>query len=411
MMTLDDIDLTRLPEREGLFPHDWFTLLRREAPVWYHPHVAGVPELEGQGFWVVSRHEDLRTVSQDWERFSSERKGVFVRDDFSGQLGVNMMLTDPPLQTRMRNLVNKAFTPRACKRLEENVRKRSRSLIERVSEQGSCEFVYDVAAEIPVSVIADILGVPESDRPQMRDLVVRILTADPDSDETPAAQAELFGLARPILDAKRRHPEDDILSVLSQSRISDDEGTHALTEHQLEAFFIQLVFAGTETTWSAQAGGLLALLEHPAELAALRTDPGLIPSAVEEILRWTTPVTYFSRTATCDTELRGQQIAEGEKVTIWYPSANRDEAVFDDPFRFDVRRSPNAHVSFGAGGPHFCLGANLARMELRIVFEELLRGLDEIELAGPLERHATAWDMAVFGSLKRMPIRFRATPG
>jgi cholest-4-en-3-one 26-monooxygenase len=367
-----------------------------------------VPELGGRGFWVVSRHEDLRRVSQDWEAFSSERKGVFVRDDFSGQLGVNMMLTDPPLQTRMRNLVNKAFTPRACKRLEENVRRRSRALVARIAEQGACEFVYDVAAEIPLNVIADILGVPESDRPRLRDLVVRILTADPGTDETPVVQGELFGLAQPILDRKRRHPDDDILSVLTRSRITDDEGTHALTEHQLEAFFIQLTFAGTETTWSAQAGGLLALLENPRELAALRADPALIPSAVEEILRWTTPVTYFSRTATRDCELGDRQILEGEKVTIWYPSANRDESVFDDPFRFDVRRSPNPHVAFGAGGPHFCLGANLARMELRIVFEELLRGLEEIELAGPVERHDTAWDMAVFGSPKRMPIRYRA---
>jgi cytochrome P450 len=406
-MALDEIDLTRLPEWGGVFPHEWFTRLRREAPVWYHPPVDDVPELGGRGLWVVSRHEDLRTVSQDWECFSSQRTGVFVRDDFSGQLGVNMMLTDPPLQTRMRNLVNKAFTPHACRLLEERVRRRSRALVERVAEQGGCEFVYEVAAEIPVHVIADILGVPDADRTRLRDLVVAMLTAELDPQEVGRVQAELFALAQPILDAKRKHPEDDILSTLSRAEITDDEGRHRLTEAELEAFFIQLAFAGTETTWSAIAGGLLALLEHPDELAKLRADPRRMPSAVEEILRWTTPVAYFSRTATRDCALRGQEIREGEKVTMWYPSANRDESVFADPFRFDVCRHPNPHVSFGAGGPHFCLGANLARMELRIVFEELLLGLEAIELDGPVERHRTAWDMAVFGSFKRMPIRCR----
>ncbi|MBW2424079.1 MAG: cytochrome P450 [Deltaproteobacteria bacterium] len=404
-MALDDVDLTRLPEQGGLFPHEWFTRLRREAPVWYHPPVEGVPELAGKGFWVVSRHEDLRTVSQDWERFSSERTGVFVRDDFSGQLGVNMMLTDPPLQTRMRNLVNRAFTPRACRRLEENVRRRARALVERVAEQARCEFVYDVAAEIPVHVIADILGVPESERARLRDLVVAILTAELEPEEVGRVQAELFALAQPILEARRRRPEEDILSTLTHAEITDADGTHRLTQPQLEAFFIQLAFAGSETTWSALAGGLLALVEHREELDLLRREPRWMPSAVEEILRWTTPVAYFSRTATRDSELRGERIREGDKVTIWYPSANRDESVFEDPFRFDVRREPNPHVSFGAGGPHFCLGANLARMELRIVFEELLAGLDDIELEGPVERHQTAWDMAVFGSFKRMPIR------
>lgn len=406
MPDLDAIDLTQMPRLGGVFPHDWFTRLRREAPVWYHPAVPGVAELAGEGFWVVSRLEDARTVSQDWERFSSERAGVFVRDDFSGQLGVNLMLTDPPLQTQMRNLVNKAFTPRACRRLEDGVRTRSRELIARMAQQGQCEFVYDVAAEIPLNVIADILGVPDGDRHGLRDLVVAILTAELDLEAMGAIQAQLFGLARPLCEAKRKRPDDDILSVLTQAEITDAAGTHRLTDEQLLAFFIQLAFAGTETTWTAQVGGLLALLEFPEELRALRSDPALVPSAVEEILRWTSPVTYFRRTATRDTELRGQGIAAGERVTIWYPSANRDEEVFEEPFRFDVRRSPNPHVSFGAGGPHFCLGANLARMELRVVFDELIRGLGQIELDGPIERHDTAWDMAVFGSYKRVPLRF-----
>ncbi len=407
-MKLDDIDLTRLPDYRGRFPHEWFTLLRREAPVWYHPAVENAPELSGRGFWVVSSHEETRMVSQDWRHFSSERTGVFIRDDYSGQLGVNMMLTDPPLQTRMRNLVNKAFTPRACRRLEDNVRKHSRALIARVAERGACEFVYEVACEIPLNVIADILGVPDRDRLQLRDLIVNILTADLEKDEMEAVQAGLFGLAIPILEARRQNPQDDILSVLTQCEITDHDGRHRLTEPQLEAFFIQLAFAGLETTWAAQVGGLQALIEHPEQLAALRADPSLIPSAVEEILRWTTPVTHMSRTATCDSEFCGHRIREGEKVTIWYTSANRDESVFADPFCFDVRRQPNPHTTFGAGGPHFCLGANLARMELRVVFEELLRALDEIEITGPIEYNETAWDSVVFSSFKRMPIRFRA---
>ncbi len=407
-MKLDEINLTRLPEYRGRFPHEWFTLLRREAPVWHHPAVENAPELSGRGFWVVSSHEELRTVSQDWERFSSERDGVFVRGDYSGQCGVNIMLTDPPLQSRMRNLVNKAFSPRACGRLEDNVRKRSQALIARVAEQGACEFVYEVAAEIPLNVIADILGVPDEDRLRLRDLLVNIVTADLETDEIGAVQAGLFALASPILEARRQSPRDDILSVLTQCEITDDDGGHRLTDPQLEAFFIQLAFAGLETTWSATVGGLVVLIEHPEQLAALRADPSLIPSAVEEILRWTTPVTYFARTASRDTELRGQRIREGEKVTIWYMSANRDESVFADPFRFDVRRQPNPQVSLGAGGPHFCLGANLARMELRIVFEELLRGLEQIEITGPIEYNETAWDSTAFACFERMPIRFRA---
>ncbi len=402
---LEAIDLTQMPKRGGDFPHEWFERLRRDAPVWYHPPVAGAAELAGEGFWVVSLLEDVREVSHDWERFSSERAGVFVRDDFSGQLGVNMMLTDPPLQVQMRNLVNKAFTPRACRRLEESVRQRTRELVARIAERGACEFVYDVAAEIPLNVIADILGVPSTDRHRLRDLVVEMLTADLDAEKIGPIQAELAALAKPLCEAKRSHPEDDILSVLTQCEITDATGTHRLTEEQLTVFFIQLAFAGTETTWTALVGGLLALLEHPDQLRALRADPQLIQTAVEEILRWTTPLAYFRRTATRDTELRGQTIREGDRVTIWYPSANRDERVFDDPFRFDVRRHPNPHVAFGAGGPHFCLGAQLARMELRVGLEEILRGLSRIELDGPVERHQTAWDMTVFGGYKRVHLR------
>jgi cytochrome P450 len=247
--------------------------------------------------------------------------------------------------------------------------------------------------------------VPEEDRHRLRDLVVAILTADLDAEAMGVIQADLFAIARPLCEAKRRRPDDDILSVLTQCEITDASGTHRLTDEQLEAFFIQLAFAGTETTWTAQVGGLLALLEHPAELRTLQRDPASIPSAVEEILRWTSPIAYFRRTATRDSELRGRTIREGERVTIWYPSANRDDAVFEDPFRFDVRRRPNPHLAFGAGGPHFCLGASLARMELRTLFEELIRGATCIELDGPVERHRTAWDMAVFGSYKRVPLR------
>jgi cholest-4-en-3-one 26-monooxygenase len=408
-MKLEDIDLTRLNRFGGEFPHEWFRSLRAEAPVWYHPPVEAAPELEGEGFWVVSKHDDLRQVSHDWQTYSAQAGGIFVRKDYSGQVGVNLIMTDPPEQTRMRNLINKGFTPRMVRLLEDRMRQHSRRILDHVTERGECEFVFDVAAELPLRVIADILGVPEEDRSQLLALAAHLLEPNLSPEETRAAQLAMYEYARPLCEEKRRNPTDDILSILSSAEIVEEDGrSHRLTEFQIEVFFILLTAAGTETTRNATSGGLRALLEHPDQLERLRRDPALLDTAVEEILRWTNPVMYFRRTATRDTELRGQQIREGEKVTLWYPSANRDEEVFEDPFRFDVGRSPNPHVAFGGGGPHFCLGANLARLELRVIFEEILRRLQRIELAGEVTHFPTSWDLPVYGGYRQMPIRFEA---
>jgi cholest-4-en-3-one 26-monooxygenase len=298
-----------------------------------------------------------------------------------------MLNMDPPLHTRYRLLVNKGFTPRMVNALEATMRDRTREILDRVAARGECDFVVDVAAELPLQVIADLMGVPQEDRHKMFDWSNRMIGADDPEygiteDDTQAASMELYAYASELANQKRANPGDDLISVLSRAEVEGER----LSELDIDLFFLLLSVAGNETTRNLISHGLVTLLEHPDELAKLRANPELMGSAIEEMLRWATPVMHFRRTANVDHELLGQMIKEGDKIVFWHISANRDETKFDNPFAFDITRSPNEHVAFGSGGPHFCLGANLARMEIRVMFEELLARFNEMEITGEVRR-------------------------
>jgi len=394
-------------------PDHWFTFLRREAPVWFHPPVEGAAELDGEGFWVLSKYHDIVPVNRDARTFSAESGpgrhggGIMVRDVDQG-IGANMIMTDPPRQQRLRQLVNLGFSPRGVRRLAEYCRTIARQLLDAVVERGECDFVSDVAAEVPLQVIAEILGVPDADRRQVFTWT-NIALDDTGLHERNEAYAQMYGYARRLASQKRACPSDDVFSRIVLAELVEDDGSrHRLNDSDLAAFFQLIATGGSETTRNALSGGLLALLDNREQLERLRRDRTLLPTAVEEVLRWTSPVNYFRRTATRDVTIRDQTIRAGDKVTMWYCSANRDEEVYADPFRLDITRWPNDHLAFGAGGAHYCLGANLAKMEIEIVLDELLDRITDIEVCGPIERFYTSWYVNVFGGYQRVPIRFRA---
>jgi cytochrome P450 len=312
---------------------------------------------------------------------------------------------------RQRRLINAGFTPRMVRQLDENTRRWAVSIIDRALELGTCDFVREVAYQLPMHVIADIVGIPLEDREWLFTLTTDFLQAgDADHpltlEEQWQLQIQMFEYAQSLGQAKRSEPKDDVWTILSTVEIEDDEGNRtALKEIELDLFFLLLTVAGSETTRNALSGGLLALLDTPDQLEALRHEPAAIPAAVEEILRWSSPVSYFARRTTRSTEIRGVQIAEGDRVTMWYPSANRDEEVFADPFRFDIRRSPNPHVAFGGSGAHFCLGANLARREMIILLEELFARTREIEVLGPPSYSWLGIYNPILLAMRELPVR------
>jgi len=384
-----DVDLTDAERYRAGFPHEVFTALRHEAPVSWHtfPDRPDLLARHDDGFWVVTRYDDVQAVNRDTERFSAfDGPSLVLRPELQGTMLVSL---DGPEHTRLRRLISAGFTPRMIGRLEEQVRQWARVVIDRALELGTCDFVAEVAYPLPMHMIADIVGIPLADREWLFTLTNRFLmAAAPDSlmtlDEQLAVQVELFEYALRLGEEKRANPQDDVWTILSTVEVDDGEGGRtSLTRDELDLFFLVLTAAGSETTRNAISLGLATLLEHPDQLERLRAEPAALKPAVEEILRWSSPVSYFARRATRDTEIRGVPIAEGDRVTLWYPSANRDEDVFDDPFRFDIGRTPNHHVAFGGGGPHYCLGANLARREITVLFEELLARVDRIEPAGP----------------------------
>jgi cytochrome P450 len=317
---------------------------------------------------------------------------------------------DPPVHTRMRRLIAAGFTPRMVGRLEELIVTRSQRILDEVVSRGECDFVAEVAYALPMHVIGDIVGIGEDDRPWVFERTDRMMrffdtTAGVTVDEKAEAERDLFEYAQGLTVEKRSHPGDDVWTLIAQAVVTDDDGTeHRIEGVELEMFFLLLSLAGSETTRNAISQGLLALLEHPDQLAAVRADASLVPSAADEMIRWASPVLYFGRTATRDTELGGVPIAAGDRVVLWYVSGNRDERVFADPFRFDVRRSPNPHVAFGGGGPHYCLGANLAKKEVQSLMGALIEQLDIAVVGEP------AWAKAGGGSnvgvsLNHLPVK------
>lgn len=384
-MTSPRVDLSDPRVYEHGVPHDFFTHLRREHPVYWQPE-----QPPGKGFWAVTRHADVVAVSRDTETFSSYAGTTLMADmddDIVHKQRMMMINMDAPDHTRQRRLVMRGFTPRMIAKLDGYVRGVCTEIVDGLAGREEVDFVHDVAAQLPLAVIAELLGAPHEDREKIYDWSNRMIGFDdpelqqPGSDGEQAA-IEMFSYANELGARRRRQPRDDIVTKLVQP----DENGDVLSELEFDMFFVLLAVAGNETTRNATAGGMLAFLEHPDQWRRLRADRSLLPSAVEEILRWVAPVMEFRRTAMRDTRIGQQDIKQGDKIILFYPSANRDEAVFDDPQRFVVGRDPNPHLSLGGGGPHYCLGAHLAKLQLRTIFETLLDRLPDIELVGPARR-------------------------
>lgn len=410
--SLADIDLTDLDRWEQGVPHDWFALLRRESPVFWQD------ERRGRGFWSLTRYEDILAASKDYSTFSAQLGGTSLMDLTPEQVEsrMSMLDSDPPKHTRLRNIVNKAFTPRAVNAYEDRIREMFRDVLDEAFTSKELDFVDAVAVELPMRILCELMGVPLDDRRYLVALGNRMLgNTDPDhagedyvadrADLSPYAHLpfsspaapEMFAYANKLAAARRSEPRDDLTTRLVQAESDGDR----LSEHEFDLFFLLLVTAGNETTRHAMSNGLLTLLEHPEERDRLLADPGLIPSAVDEILRWTPSLLHFRRTATQEVELRDARIRAGDKVALWYVSGNRDEEHFPDAGRFDVAREPNKHLAFGLGSPHYCLGAHLARLELRVWLEEMLPTLARIELAGTPRRLRSNF----FHGVKSVPIR------
>ncbi len=407
-MQLSDVDLLDLDAFVAGRHHEMFEVLREQDPVHWSE------EPDGPGFWSVTKLVDLQTVNRDTATFSSQRGGT-QRMDIDGDFdtrGVLLLDSDPPTHTRYRRLVNKGFTPRMINLLEQHLRYRAELIVDDVIEAGSCEFVSDLAAELPLQAIAEIMGVPQEDRRLMFDWSNTMIGAqdpeyqDPDDPDKPLrAATEIFTYANGLAAARREDPRDDIVTTLINAEIEGE----SLSELEFDMFMLLLTVAGNETTRNATSAGMHALLTHPDQFRQLldrSDDPAYVSTAIDEVLRWATPVLHFRRTATTGTEIRGREIREDDKVLIWHISANRDEEVFDDPFTFDIERTPNEHVAFGGGGAHYCLGANLAKLELEIIFAEIFSRMPDITSAGEAEMLRSNF----IGGVKRLPVTFSPGP-
>lgn len=391
---LSRIDFTDLDNFANGFPHDLFAIHRREAPVYWHAPTDNTPD--GEGFWSVATYAETLEVLKDPVTYSSvtggERPygGTLLQDlAIAGQV-LNMM--DDPRHSQIRRLVSSGLTPRMTRLVEDDLRTRARRLLDAVVPGEPFDFLVDIAAELPMQMICILLGVPESERHWLFEAI------EPQFDFGGSRKASLSQLSleeagsrmydygRQLIASKRDKPSDDMLSVVANAMLDDSDGDDASTLSDLELYlFFSLLFsAGAETTRNAVAGGLLALADHPSQLRSLRGDLGALPTAVEEMVRWTSPSPSKRRTATRDVTLGGQSIKAGQKIQIWEGSANRDASVFDGADEFDIARKPNPHLGFGQG-VHYCLGANLARLELRVLFEELLCRFGTARVVRPVE--------------------------
>ena len=411
-LTLDTIDIiSEQHYADHGYPHDEWALLRREAPIFRYERPGVFP------FWAVTKLDDLMKISKQPEIFeNAPRLAVFPEletDDDEEFPARHLLNMDPPEHAKYRRVVSTHFTPRAVARMKTGVDDITNEILDEIMGDGSMlegDFVRLFSARLPLAVLADLLGVPRADWELMFKWSNEVIGAsDPDYREpgetgeqsSERARMALFQYYAEMVDQRRKRPTEDIVSVLANGQIDGEE----IPPFELLSYLFVLVVAGNETTRNATTGGLLALLQHPEQMEKLRRDPSLIDSAVEEIVRWTSPVIQFCRTPNRDVEVRGQKIKAGENMTLFYPSANRDEEVFEDPFTFRIDRDPNPHVAFGIG-EHVCLGANLARLELRSAFRTLIPRLEHIELAGPVDRLRSSF----VGGIKRMPIRYKLAP-
>ena len=397
-----NIDLLNVANFAGSQPHDQFAWLRANDPV--HRHA----EPSGPGFWAVTRFDDVKAIGRDAETFSS-RPTMMIADpdpERSAEAGDHLMMimTDPPLHTRMRRLISRDFTPRAVSALVPRLNQLAALIVDEVIERGTADIVSELAGEMPSFVIAEMLGIPLADG---RDLyyateALHSSTEVVGPEAQQAAYLQMFTYSQKVFAEKRANPADDLASLLANGALDE----RPIDELDFFLWFLLLVDAGGDTTRNLVGGGMHALFAHPDQLALLRTHTDeTLPTAVDELLRWVTPVIHMRRTATRDTILHGRAIAEGDKVVMYYGAANRDSACVSDPDRFDITRTVNPHVAFGGGGPHFCLGSHLARLEITALLREIFTRLPDLEPAGD-----AAWMQSnfIFGPTT-LPVRF--TPG
>lgn len=385
-MTVSTVDLSDFALWRNGFPDDLFTELRRTRPLFRHGLTPGVAKTVKRDFWMAAKHRHAVRLHRDAESFTAG-DGPLIQPANLFASYPTIITLDPPEQSKHRKLISSAFTPRAIAKLEDGIRARASRMIDDLLVRGSGDWIEDVADALPMTVIGDIIGIPEQDRPRIFDGFDRILKAQTGGGGPLDAElfATIFGYATELTAEKRRNPADDIWSTIATGVITGDDGVEfSLATNELEFFFFVLAFAGSDTTKNALAIGLQAFVANPEQIDRYRDEESLRSSAVEEVLRWASPVAYWTRTTKIDIEMDGQHIPKGERVVSMLRSANRDEEVFSSPFTFDVGRQPNPHVAFGGGGAHHCLGAMLARAEIRAVLDELLLRADNIRL-GPAD--------------------------
>ena len=395
-----DINLIS-PETFAATGHPWeqYAWLRKNSPVYWHD------EPNGPGFWAITKYEDVRTISRLPKVFSSYETSVMLPDpDPMGLYAQRLMMLnmDPPQHDRFKLLVSRGFTPKNAPLLRPKIEELARDIVDAVLAKGECDFVTEIAGRLPSGLIAELMGMPRADGERLYDLT-EIMHTNDDAIAPPEikmnAVGEMLGYAQSVADLKRQSPADDLATILVNAEVDGDH----LTDEEFQWFFLLLVNAGGDTTRNLLAAGLQLLFDHPDQRTKLMGDlDGLLGSAVEEMLRYCSPVTHFKRTAMQDTVVGGQSIKAGERVVMFYGSANRDEDIFENADTFDVARHPNPHVAFGAGGPHLCLGMHVARVELAVMFRELLTRMPHIEAGGPIERMHSSF----IAGVHRMPIKY-----
>ncbi|HET9889441.1 MAG TPA: cytochrome P450 [Mycobacterium sp.] len=404
-MTAAAVDLSDFALWRNGFPDELFAELRRTSPLFRHDLTPGVADTVHRQFWVATKHRHAVRLHRDTESFTAA-DGPLIQPVAMFSSFPTIITLDPPDLNKRRKLISNAFNPRAIAKLENGIRARAAQMIDGLLARGGGDWIEDVADALPMSVIGDIIGIPEEDRPRIFDIFDRILKAlAPEAGPSGQVELELFGsvfeYAMELTADKRRDPTDDIWSTLASAVITGDDGEQfSLPENELEFFFFVLAFAGSDTTKNALAIGLQAFVANPGQMERYREREDLRAGAVEEVLRWASPVAYWTRTAKVDVEMDGQRIAKGERVVSTLRSANRDEEVFESPFSFDIGRQPNPHVAFGGGGPHHCLGAMLARAELRAVLDELFLRCDDIEIGPAKVAHPNlATNMSIYDEM------------
>jgi cholest-4-en-3-one 26-monooxygenase len=393
-----DLCVTRVPAEE-------LAELRRSAPVWWNAQPLGASGFDDEGYWAVTKHADVLEVSRNSDLYSSEKKTAIIRhgqpvtDDSLVMQRLIMLNIDPPQHTKLRGIVSRGFTPRAIGNLREVLTDRAAKIVATALDEGSGDFVTDVAAELPLQAIAELLGIPQEDRGKIFTWSNEMIGYDdPGYEGDPQqAAAELVGYAMAMAEERRGCPRDDIVTKLVHAQLDGGQ----LSSDEFGFFMILLAVAGNETTRNAISHGMLAFLNHPDQWELFRAERP--QSAVDEIVRWATPVTVFQRTALADTTLSGQDIAAGQRVGLFYRSANFDEDVFDAPERFNVMRTPNPHLGFGGTGTHYCLGVNLAKLEMELMFSAIADGMPDIKLAGQPERLRSGW----LNGIKSLPVAYR----